>query len=68
MEPKSVGVKMKVVIAGGWYSFSPKASRLMEQNTFWTLALTATRLPAAIAQQYVYPARRQSLQQQASYG
>lgn len=39
----------------------------MKQNAFWALALTVTRLPAAIAQQYVYPAKRQSPQQQPSY-
>ena len=36
----------------------------MNQRIFWLLALTAAVIPAAIAQQYVYPAKGQSPQQQ----
>ena len=38
----------------------------MNQRIFWLLALTAALIPAAIAQQYVYPAKGQSPQQQKS--
>jgi len=38
----------------------------MNQRIFWLLALTAAVIPAAIAQQYVYPAKGQSQQQQKS--
>ena len=38
----------------------------MKRNAFWALALTATLLPAAIAQQFIYPAKGQSPQQQKS--
>ena len=38
----------------------------MNQRIFWMLALTAAVIPAAFAQQYVYPAKGQSPQQQKS--
>lgn len=38
----------------------------MNQRIFWMLALTAAAIPAAVAQQYVYPAKGQSPQQQKS--
>ena len=38
----------------------------MNQRIFWIFALTAAMIPAAIAQQYVYPAKGQSPQQQKS--
>ena len=38
----------------------------MNQRVFWMLALTAAAIPAAVAQQYVYPAKGQSPQQQKS--
>jgi hypothetical protein len=38
----------------------------MNQRIFWMLALTAAAIPAAFAQQYVYPAKGQSSQQQKS--
>lgn len=38
----------------------------MNQRIFWVLALSAALTPVAVAQQYVYPAKGQSAQQQKS--